>query len=264
KCDFSKGLGPLVDTVAEAWDKAADHDPVPPKDAAKLEEMVRKAQKKIVDYAGQVMDGNEKSPEHGRSWWALYNALCKLDEAMTSDMKDIGLKAAPISGWVGKERFDLSDHKVREVEPSDGKRKDRKVGMAGADDEEVDEDDKTKGYERYIKAFMPYKDDPAKGLDAWTKKKAGMWLPYQPNLVVQIGGLAADLRNDLRTLNGVLGRDPLDEDRAQQLLTRIKQIAQELQNVIPSDGAALKKCVETHIVKKTDERVAQAMLNARN
>src|SRR5215470_6017579 len=42
RCDFSKGLGPLLDTLEKKWDAAADLNPVPPKTLADLKVQVDK------------------------------------------------------------------------------------------------------------------------------------------------------------------------------------------------------------------------------
>src|SRR5262249_52731155 len=87
RCDFSKRLGPLLDTLEKKWDAAADLDPVPPKTLSDLKVQVEKFQKVVTGYRDEIVKANAADPGNGPGWFALRNALSKIDEGVVMDMK---------------------------------------------------------------------------------------------------------------------------------------------------------------------------------
>jgi hypothetical protein len=117
RCDFSKGLGPLLDTLEKKWDAAADLDPVPPKTLSDLRVQVEKFQKVATGYRDEIVKANAADPGNGPGWLALRNALQKIDEGVVMDMKDLGVVCSKMKNWPDKNTFDRAAGKIG---PGDG------------------------------------------------------------------------------------------------------------------------------------------------
>jgi hypothetical protein len=117
RCDFSKGLGPVLDTLEKKWDAAADLDPVPPKTLSDLKVQVEKFQKIATGYRDEIVKANTADPGNGPGWLALRNALQKIDEGVVMDMKDLGVVCAKMKNWPEKSTFDRAAGKIG---PGDG------------------------------------------------------------------------------------------------------------------------------------------------
>jgi hypothetical protein len=106
RCDFSKGLGPLLDQIEKKWDAAADANPVPAKLKTELSALVTKFQATAKTYRQQIIMANQDDPANGPSWMALHGALRKIDSGLVQDVNEVGLNCKELKGWASKDDFD--------------------------------------------------------------------------------------------------------------------------------------------------------------
>lgn len=222
RCEFNKGLGPLLDTLEKKWDAAADQDPVPAKVLADLKSQVDKFQKVTKDYQVKVIQANRADPGNGPGWYALHEALHKIDKGVVQDMKGLGVTCAALKGWADKSDFDLTAGKLG---PGDGRPADssqyRKRGFTALED-------KIKKAANDPLAF-------SKALDNGLRT----CLPHSRDLVKKLGAYTGALVTTTQNYARHVSAQPPDVKQAKADVTQAKQIVTALGAEMPAEGKVI-------------------------
>jgi hypothetical protein len=220
RCDFSKGLGPLLDSLEKKWDAVADLDPVPAKSSAELSAQIVKFQKVLKEYQAQVIKANHDDPGNGPGWFALHEALRKIDDGLVSDMKAIGVKCIYTKGWAPKEDFNRTAGKIG---PGDGAPADssdyRKRGFASLD-------------ARVAKVSTVDPIAFTKSLDDGLRT----CLPHARELVKSLARYTGALVTTAQDFRRHLAAKQADVKQAAADVARAKQIAKALVDQMPPEG----------------------------
>jgi hypothetical protein len=223
RCDFDKGLGPMLDQLEKKWDAVADLDPVPPKSLAELEALVKKFQVVAKNYQQQVIKANQDDPGNGPGWLALHEALNKIDAGLVQDMKEIGVKCAKLGGWASKSDFD------------------RMAGVVqSAADPEATEAASAEYRQQGFKALLGKLGQAPKG-DAVAFSKAldtglGTCLPHARDLVKKLRGFSAALLTTATAFDGQMKAAKPDLKQATVSVERAAQIVKALLGALPPEG----------------------------
>jgi hypothetical protein len=230
RCEFKSGLGPMLDTLEKKWDAAADQDPVPQKALADLAAQVAKFQQVAVSYRAKVIKANADDPANGPGWFALHEALHKIDAGLVQDMKDLGVKCARTKGWVDKATFDRTAGKLG---PGDG---------VAADSTEY----RTRGFRSLATKMGAAGKDPvafSKALDTGLRT----CIPHSRDLVTSL----ARFTGALHTCTQNYKRHFTAKDRAgvKGDVDMAKQLVVGLAGAMPPEGKAVADAVRAMVTK---------------
>ena len=221
-CEFNKGLGPLLDTLEKKWDAAADLNPVPPKMLADLKAQVEKFQKVAKAYQAKVIQANQDDPGNGPGWFALHEALRKIDDGVVQDMKELGVTCSRTKGWASKEDFDRSAGKIG---PGDG---------APADSTEY----RTRGFAALANKIKAAANDPvafSKALD----NGIGTCLPHSRDLVKTLRQYSGALVTTTQNYKRHMTANPREVTQAKADVAQAKQIVTALGAAMPAEGQVI-------------------------
>ena len=219
RCEFNKGLGPLLDTLEKKWDAAADQNPVPAKVLADLKAQVDKFQKVTKAYQAKVIQANKDDPGNGPGWFALHEALRKIDDGVVQDMKELGVTCARTKGWVSKDDFDRSAGKIG---PGDG---------TPADSTEY----RKRGFAALTNKIKNAGNDPvafSKALDSGL----GTCLPHSRDLVNTLRQYSGALVTTSQNYRRHVTADPPEVNPARADVAQVKQIVTALTAAMPAEG----------------------------
>ena len=222
RCEFNKGLGPLLDTLEKKWDAAADQDPVPAKVLADLKAQVDKFQKVTKDYRTKVIQANTADPGNGPGWFALHEALHKIDKGVVEDMRELGVNCAYIKGWADKATFDRTAGKIG---PGDG---------APADSSEY----RKRGFKALEAKIANAANDPvafSKALDNGLRT----CLPHSRDLVKKLGGFTGAFVTTTQNYKRHVSAQPPDAKQAKADVAQAKQIVTALGAAMPAEGQVI-------------------------
>jgi hypothetical protein len=230
RCEFNSGLGPMLDTLEKKWDAAADQNPVPQKVLTDLAAQVAKFQKLAVSYRAKVIKANADDPANGPGWFALHEALHKIDTGLVQDMKDLGVSCARTKGWADKTTFDRTAGKLG---PGDG---------AAADSTEY----RTRGFKSLAAKMAAAGNDPVKFANA-LNTGLRTCIPHSRDLVTSLARFTGALHTCTQNYRRhFLAKDPTgvksDVDTA-------KQIVNGLAGVMPPEGNAVLDAVRAMVTK---------------
>jgi hypothetical protein len=223
RCDFNKGLGPMLDQIEKKWDAVADANPVPAKSLAELEALVKKFQATAKNYQQQVIQANKDDPNNGPGWLALHGALNKIDDGMVQDMKELGVKCAKLSGWASKSDFDRMAGKVQPAADPEA--------AQGASAEY-----RTQGFKSLLgKLGQAPKGDAlafAKALDTGI----GTCLPHARDLVKQLHGFSGALLTTVQGYEAQMKAPKPDLKQATASVEGAAKIVKALLGALPPEG----------------------------
>lgn len=223
RCDFSKGLGPLLDQIEKKWDAVADANPVPQKSLAELEALVKKFQATAKNYQQQVIQANRDDPGNGPGWLALHEALCKIDAGMVQDMKELGVNCALLKGWASKSDFDRLAGKAQpDSDPE---------ATQGASAEY-----RTQGFKALLGKLGGAPKDDALAFSKALDTGLGTCLPHARDLVKKLRGFSAALLTTAQAFDSQMKAAKPDLKQATTSVERAAQIVKALLGALPPEG----------------------------
>jgi hypothetical protein len=143
----------------------------------RLEITGRQVPKVTRDYQAKVIQANRADPGNGPGWFALHEALHKIDKGIVQDMRELGVKCTPMKGWAEKSDFDRTAGKVG---PGDG---------APADGSEY----LKRGFASLKSKIESAQNDPVAFSKA-LNNGLGTCLPHSRDLVKRLGQYTGALR----------------------------------------------------------------------
>lgn len=224
-CNFGSGLGPLLDKINDKVDPLYELDPIPDKSLAAVAKLVQEAQATITNYRDQVVAKHQKHPEYDESWLNLHQALRHVDEQLVDEVRDLGVDAKKLKGWLGKDQFQKRDGGGTKLED---------VSHA----HEV---------ETTVKKLMPKKDDIPGILAIIAGKPLGGCFPHNASLAEEIIKQATPIRGAVDFIDKKLAGDTPDEKLARQALGVIKEQIGKISALLGADGKVLDKFLKKYV-----------------
>jgi hypothetical protein len=188
----------------------------------RLEIKVDKFQKVTREYQAKVIQANRADPGNGPGWFALHEALHKIDKGVVQDMRELGVKCAPMQRWAEKSDFDRTAGKVG---PGDG---------APADGSEY----LKRGFASLKSKIESAQNDPVAFSKA-LNNGLGTCLPHSRDLVKRLGQHTAALLTTTQDFKRHVSAQPPQVTQARADIARAKEIVTALGAAMPPEGQVI-------------------------
>jgi serine/threonine protein kinase len=238
-CRFPEPLGVYLDELNEAWDRATDQDPVPEDLKNQIAEQASKVQELFKKFMAQIETLHQEHPDLGKDWYALHNALSKIDDGLREDMQDVGVRYRSVVTSPGKQQYGIQSPPPREVQ-------------------ELDDDQER--FAKVAKKIGEAKDYPtAARMILLAAESCFAPRPQIGDKIREdVAHICTKRNNSGASVQECLQTSPPDLKRAKELALGVQRDSAQLPVSFPRFGGLIKKAIEDHILKPMLQEITAA------